>query len=173
MSGRIVILEITRIEVAHLSALVTQFLELLEASDDAHPADDPAIARLVPDAYRDDPTAAQEFRDVTQTDLLARRIDDAGVLLSTLREVELVPGDAALDDPRFAEVVSITIDADESRSWMRTLTAVRLVLAERLGIRSEDDHTEDDPRFGIYDWLGYRLDGLVHAVTDDPPSGTA
>ena len=167
MSDRVVILEITRIEAAHLAALVTQFLELLDTTEDSHPADDPAIARLVPDAYRDDPEAAQEFRDVTQTDLIARRIDDAGVLLSTLGTVERVPGDAPLDDPRFTEVVTITIDSDESRAWMRTLAAVRLVLAERLGIQVEDDRAEDDPRFGIYDWLGYRLDGLVRAISGD------
>lgn len=167
MSARLVVLEISRIEVAHLSALVTQFQELLQESGDSHPADDPAIARLVPDAYSDDAAASQEFRDVTQDDLIARRIDDAGVLLSTLGAVELVPPDAAPEDLRYSEVVSVTIDSDESRSWMRTLAAVRLVLAERLGIRTEDDHGVDDPRFGIYDWLGYRLDGLVHAVTDD------
>ena len=47
------------------------------------------------------------------------------------------------------------------------LAAIRLVLATRLGIRSEEDHDEDDPRFGIYDWLGYRLDGLVQAAYDE------
>jgi len=167
MNDRLVILEITRIEAAHLAALVTQFLELLETSDDSHPGRDPAIARLVPDAYRDDPEAAQEFRDVTQADMIARRIDDAGLLLSTLGAVEPLPGDAALDDPRYAEVMTVTIDSDESRAWMRTLAAVRLVLAERLGIQVEDDRADDDPRFGIYDWLGYRLDGLVHAISDD------
>ncbi len=43
----------------------------------------------------------------------------------------------------------------------------RLVLATRLGIRSDDDHDPADPRFGVYDWLGYRLDGLVQAATAD------
>ncbi|KAA9110685.1 DUF2017 family protein [Microbacterium rhizomatis] len=167
MSERLVTLEISRIEAAHLSGLVTQFLELLQSSDDARPTDDPAIARLVPDAYTDDPHAAREFRDVTQTDLITRRIDDAGIVLSTLGGIVLVPAGTPLDDPRFTELVSITIDADESRAWLRTLAAIRLVLASRLGIETEDDHDEDDTRFGIYDWLGYRLDGLVRAVTED------
>lgn len=34
----------------------------------------------------------------------------------------------------------------------------------RLGIVEAEDHDSDDPRFGIYDWLGYRLDGLVGAL---------
>ena len=62
----------TRMEAAHLAGLVTQFAELLEDADDA-PPDDPAIARLVPDAYADDAEAAQEFRDLTERDLLDRR----------------------------------------------------------------------------------------------------
>ncbi len=165
MSDRLLVLEISRIEVAHLSGLVTQFLELLQTSDDERPADDPAIARLVPDAYTDDREAAQEFRDVTQADLIARRIDDAGTVLSTLGGVHLLPAATPIDDPRHTELVAITLDSDESRAWLRTLAAVRLVLAARLGIETEDDHGQDDPRFGIYDWLGYRLDGLVQAVT--------
>ncbi|WP_375384137.1 DUF2017 family protein [uncultured Microbacterium sp.] len=167
MNERLVVLEVSRIEVAHLSGLVTQFLELLQAGDDQRPTDDPAIARLVPDAYTDDPDAAREFRDVTQSDLIARRIDDAGAVLSTLGGIGLVPAGTPLDDPRFTELVAITIDADQSRAWLRTLAAVRLVLAARLGIKTEDDHDENDPRFGIYDWLGYRLDGLVRAVTGE------
>ena len=56
---------------------------------------------------------------------------------------------------------------------MRTLTAIRLVIASRLGIEDEDDRDEDDPRFGVYDWLGYRLEGLhagVRAVIRDGPA---
>ena len=52
-----------------------------------------------------------------------------------------------------------------SRPGCARLAAIRLVLATRLGIRSEEDHDVDDPRFGIYDWLGYRLDGLVQAAS--------
>ena len=55
-AGRVVVLELTRMEAAHLAGLVTQFAELLE--DAASTAGDPAIARLVPDAYADDDAAA-------------------------------------------------------------------------------------------------------------------
>ena len=56
---------------------------------------------------------------------------------------------------------------DAIGAWLRTLAAIRLVLATRLGITEEDRHSPEDPRFGIYDWLGYRLDGLVSAVEGD------
>jgi hypothetical protein len=41
------------------------------------------------------------------------------------------------------------------------------VLATRLDIQSEADHDVEDPRFGVYEWLGYRLDGLVQAASND------
>jgi kynurenine formamidase len=52
----------------------------------------------------------------------------------------------------------------ENLRGIESLAAVRLVLASRLGIERPEDHDAEDPRFGIYDWLGYRLDGLIRAV---------
>jgi hypothetical protein len=160
MSERTIVLELARVEAAHLAGLVTQFDELLDESAGA-PREDPAVARLVPDAYAD-ADAAREFREVTESDLLDRRRADAAVVLATLAPVSELPEDA--NDPTPVEGVTIALDADASLAWLRTLAAVRLVLANRLGIQTEDDHDEDDPRFGIYDWLGYRLDGLVEAL---------
>ena len=65
------------------------------------------------------------------------------------------------DDP--SRPVDIALDEEGVRAWMRTLTAIRLVIASRLGIEDEDDRDETDPRFGVYDWLGYRLEGLLQA----------
>jgi hypothetical protein len=152
-------------EAAHLAGLVSQFAELLDGARST--SGDPAIARLVPDAYADDAAAAQDFRDVTEQDLLERRREDAGRVLASLHDATLLPdapepaGDAAL------ELIELRLDPEELRSWLRSLAAIRLVLATRLGIRTEDDHDVDDPRFGIYDWLGYRLDGLVQAASED------
>jgi hypothetical protein len=160
--GRIVALDLTRIEAAHLAGLVTQFADLIEES--AVSMDDPAVGRLVPDAYPDDAAAAKEFRDLTETDLLARRRSDAGAVLETLREAAVIPDDP--DDPRLVEATEIRLDPPSVQAWLRTLAAIRLVLANRLGIEAADDHDEDDPRFGIYDWLGYRLHGLVTAADE-------
>ena len=64
------------------------------------------------------------------------------------------------------DVVDLALSPDDARAWMRTLAAIRLVVASRLGIETEDDHDEDDPRFGVYDWLGYRLDGTPEVIRD-------
>jgi hypothetical protein len=153
-------MEITRIEALHLRELVAQFVDLLAEADD----DDPAIARMTPNAYPDDPDASREFRSVTQPELLRRRTDDAGTVLADLT----VAGDVAdttllpMEDA-IAELV-IVLEPDRATSWLRTLTALRLVLASRLDIVTEDDIDPEDPRFGVYEWLGYRLDGLVRTI---------
>ncbi|MFF2485019.1 DUF2017 family protein [Microbacterium sp. NPDC058062] len=160
MSDRVVVLEVARLEAAHLAGLVGQFAELLRESapDDG----DPAIARLVPSAYSDDEDAAREFRALTQSDLLDRRASDAGLVLASLQDAAEIPEDP--NDPALLEQVEIRLAPETAQAWLRTLAAVRLVLATRLGVVDEDDHEHDDPRFGVYDWIGYRLDGLVAAL---------
>lgn len=160
MSARIVMLEIARLEAAHLAGMVGQFAELLR---DTAPGDgDPAVARLVPSAYADDEDAAEEFRSLTRSDLLDRRATDAAVVLASLQEAAQIPGDP--DDPALLEQVDVRLDPDTAQAWLRTLAAIRLVLAARLGVLEADEHEHDDPRFGVYDWIGYRLDGLVTAL---------
>lgn len=162
MTDRILVLELARLEAAHLSSLVGQFADLLNES--APEDDDPAIARLVPSAYSDDDDAAREFRALTRSDLLDRRSSDAAVVLASLRDAAQLPDDP--EDPALLEKVEIRLEPDAARAWLRTLAAVRLVLATRLGVADHDDHDTDDPRFGIYDWVGYRLDGLVNAIDE-------
>jgi len=163
MSGRVVVMEITRLEAGHLASLVGQFADLLR---DSVPEDgDPAIARMVPPAYSDDDEAAREFRALTQSDLLDRRGADAAIVLDSLQDAAQIPDDP--DDPALLEHVEIRLDPPSAHAWLRTLAAVRLVLATRLGVVDDDDHDLDDPRFGIYDWIGYRLDGLVSALDSE------
>jgi hypothetical protein len=152
-------------EAAHLAGLVTQFAELME--DAASSSGDPAIARLVPDAYADDDAASEDFRAMTERDLLERRRQDAGEVLGSLSEAAALPDDAEPGDEVLMELVELRLEPEILRAWLRCLAAIRLVLATRLDIRSEEDHDVDDPRFGIYEWLGYRLDGLVRAASDD------
>jgi len=169
MTPRLVVLELSRIEATHLAGLVEQFAELLDESGESLP-DDPAVLRLVPDAYADDPLAAKEFRDLTQRELLDRRSTDAGAVLASLVGAVAAPGDEnAPGDAESAlvETTLIRLSPDDLQAWLRTLAALRLVLASRLGITDEDDHVDDDPRFGVYDWIGYRLDGLVRAADGD------
>ena len=157
MSDKIVVLEISGLEALHLAGIVGQFRDVVT---DTRRGDDPAVARLLPDAYPDDVEATREFRRLTGDDLLGRRASDAEVVLRTLG---MDGGDPASDGDPDA-TLTVALGEDEALSWMRTLSAVRLVMATRLGIQNDDDHQPDDPRFGIYDWIGYRLDGLVTAL---------
>lgn len=151
-----IMLTLTRIEAGHLADLIAQFTDLVNAT----PAEaDPAIERLAPDAYPEDPDASREFRSLTRGDLLHRRAHEAAIVKRALEALEPVDGTDADFSP-----ADIAIPEDQIDAWLRTLTAVRLVIANRLGIASEDDHDPSDPRFGVYDWLGFRLDGLVQAA---------
>ena len=198
--GRALILTITRIEADYLHDLVEQFISLLDDYSDERPnalaadagagaiagafgggeskPEDPALARLMPDAYDSDDEASAEFRRHTENELVDRRIHDARRVLAGLDMSLNEPVTAHADAPsgntdpeasRAQEPFDVVLDAADGDAWMRTLAAVRLVVASRLGIETEDDDaaaraTDDDGRFGVYDWLSYRLEGLVQAI---------
>ncbi|WP_336631233.1 MULTISPECIES: DUF2017 family protein [unclassified Microbacterium] len=161
-----VLLEMSILEAAHLTDLVEQFADLIAETVDDAVDDDPAIARLVPDAYRDDAVAADEFRRLTQGDLLDRRRDDATTVLTTLRREGIALRPEEISDADATEAFVVELDGPGVSAWLRTLTSVRLVMATRLGITDEGQDDPDDPRFGIYNWLGFRLEGLLHALED-------
>ncbi|WP_279366856.1 DUF2017 family protein [Microbacterium testaceum] len=153
MSERVVVLEISGLEALHLAGIVGQFRDLLA---DSRAGEDPAVERLLPDAYPDDAAASREFRRLTGGDLLERRSQDVATVLHTLGL------DGADLDPD--ATIAVALGETEALAWMRTLSALRLVMATRLGIQNDDDHDPEDPRYGVYDWIGYRLDGLVAAL---------
>jgi hypothetical protein len=146
--SRSVTLEFVRIEATHLLDLFEQFDGVL--AGDA--ASDPAVRRLVPDAYRDDEEAAREFRRLTEGDLLARRRSELGIVRDGLRA-------ASASQP--GEMVVVELDAASVGAWLRTLAALRLVIAERLGVVDDTPPDPADARTDVYEWLGYRLDRLV------------
>lgn len=154
MTDRMLMLTLSWIEADRLRDLVVQFADLVNGT----PSDDPAVERLAPDAYPDDKEASREFRSITRGDLLHRRAHDARVVRQGL--------DAVVDAPGGDELrpVDLALTEDAIEPWLRTLTALRLVIATRLGVASDDDYDHDDPRFSVLDWLGYRLDGLVQAA---------
>ena len=86
-------------------------------------------------------------------------------MLETLRRdgVRLSPDEVTDADAHAAFVVEL--DDLAVAAWLRTLTSVRLVMATRLGVIDDDDGDRpDDPRFGVYDWLGFRLESLLQAL---------
>jgi hypothetical protein len=85
-------------------------------------APDPALSRLLPDAHREDPELAEEFRRLTETGLRARK------------RTTLALASAALQ--RRGHVL---LSGEEAAALAKGLTDVRLVLGERLGLRTDED----------------------------------
>lgn len=158
MTDNVIRLPLAIVEGIHLAGLVEEFTEVLTTFDDSP---DPGIARLTPNAYPEDADASAEFSAATHDEILDRRTADAAVVRNGLTPfLTTAAKDLAEDEalaPRDVVIASSEIDA-----WLRTLTALRLVIATRLDITADDDdHDLEDPRFGVYDWLGFRLDGLI------------
>ncbi|WP_292908882.1 DUF2017 family protein [Microbacterium sp.] len=161
MTADLVRVQIAPAEELQLHRLVQDFRDLIGADRDLA---DPALARLTPSPYPNDVEAAREFRTATEADLLGRRDADAATVSAALASIE---DDLAgmSDDDAFAER-EVAIPVEDIDAWLRTLTAIRLVIATRLGIDSEEDHDPVDVRFGVYDWLGYRLELLIEAAEE-------
>jgi len=118
---------------------------------------DPALARLLPDAYRDDPDAAGEFRRFTEQSLRSAKQESARIVLDTL------PADGG----------PVKLSGEQAQSWLRALNDVRLALGVRLGVTEEfEEQWQEldpvDPRwaaFEVYAWLGGVQESLVQALT--------
>lgn len=111
------------------------------------PPRDPALARLLPDAYRDDPEAASEYRRLTETSMVERKIVSARGLVESLGE-----GD-------------VRLDRDGAQLWLRAINDLRLIIASRLGIVEDDDvGTGDEVMQDVYFWLGYVQGSLLDAM---------
>ena len=140
-----VVLEFAEGEAGVLRSLVDQYLEVVGSDAGA----DPAHARLFPAAYRDDDAAAEEFTTYTRAGLVDRKAANAA-------QVSL-----ALDE----DVVRLT--AGDAARWLPLLTDLRLVIADRLGIRVDDDEVPDTPAGEVYTWLG-QLQGSILQLLEEP-----
>jgi hypothetical protein len=157
------------IEVDLLRQVTSQLLQLLGSidADDAVMLAQPAVRRLLPDAYPDDPEAAAEFRRFTADGLLEGKLANAASVLGALGDDEQSSGrlDVPVHDPL---PVPIVLDEQQVQSWLRTLTDLRLVVADRLQIDpqgmphldDEESHVVND----IYNWLGMVQESLVYAI---------
>jgi hypothetical protein len=169
-------------EVALLRALVGEVLQLLDsgaAAADADPLEqlvgmsetpvhsptDPALRRLLPDAYAEDDEAATEFRRLTDSDL---RTAKRGALQRIVDSL-----DAAV--PTRSGASRTLLDEPTATAWLPALTDVRLVLASRLDIDEDIDRermavepgTTRFDEIALYDWLSWLQEAMVHAVARD------
>jgi hypothetical protein len=130
---------------------------MIGLTENAELPSDPVLARLLPDAYRDDPEAANEFRRYTEQGLRSGKTAAARTVLATLPSKG---GRVRLSQP-------------EGQAWLRALNDVRLALGTRLEVTDDfDDQVAsmglDDPRaayVGVYQWLAFLQETLVRALS--------
>jgi len=91
------------------------------------PPSDPAVRRLLPDASRDDQQIAEEFRRLTEDDLRAGKI----ARLTSLWDALTTPTEGWRAD-------AFVIAPQDAKDVAAAITDLRLVLAERLGIRTDE-----------------------------------
>lgn len=157
-----------------LRSLATQVAAMLAppdaATDDADPLaamvgmpttdvtapEDPALQRLLPDAYGDDEAAAAEFRRLMDGELRRHKATALERLLAGSREP------------------SLRLSADDAEAWLRGLNDIRLVLGVRLDVQEDMDAlvatlVADDPRLPLlyaYDRVTRLQDAMLDALDD-------
>ena len=170
IGGRIV-LRTDEVERTILADVVTQLSELVEPEHDPHEdplarlvgidpdaerPDDPALARLFPDAYADDEEASAEFRRFTERSMREAKVANAATVLDTLER----SGN------------KVTLSEPEAQAWLGTLNDLRLALGSRLEITEENHRIFQElpdghpaaAAYHLYDWLSYLQETLVRAV---------
>ena len=103
------------------------FLDLVAGlGDEVDPEEpsDPALARLLPPASRDDADQAAEFRRLTEHGLRSRKAATISTAVAALE---------AATPPK------VELDLDQGRALAIALTDARLILGERLGLRTDED----------------------------------
>lgn len=86
--------------------------------------EDPALLRLLPPAHRTDAEQAAEFRKLTEHTLRSRKAATLSTAIEAL---------TAVDPPK------VELDLDQAGALSVGLTDVRLILGERLGLRTDED----------------------------------
>ena len=121
---------------------------------------DPALDRLLPTANVQDDEAAAEFRRLTETGLRQRKAAGLALASSLLRAED-----------------KVVLDEASARAFLTALTDVRLVLGERMGLRTDEDLEAleaaageldpDDPlgyALAVYDFLTWFQETLASAM---------
>ena len=123
---------------------------------------DPALERLLPPAHREDEAVAAEFRRLTEQGLRERKAANLTTAVDALRDAD---GD------------KVVLSAAQAQALVVALTDVRLLLGERLGLRTDDDAEElaqrlddadqDDPAMllaAYYDFMTWLQESLTQSL---------
>ena len=123
---------------------------------------DPALERLLPPAHREDEAVAAEFRRLTEQGLRERKTANLTTAVDALRDAD---GD------------KVVLSAAQAQALVVALTDVRLLLGERLGLRTDDDADElaqrlddadqDDPAMllaAYYDFMTWLQESLTQCL---------
>ncbi|MBW8171663.1 DUF2017 domain-containing protein [Ornithinimicrobium sp. Arc0846-15] len=147
------------------------FLDLVagmgETDPDPSEPSDPALLRLLPPAHRTDSEQAGEFRRLTEHSLRTRKAANAK------RAIEVLEG---------APSSKLELDDGQAQAIMVALTDIRLILGERLDLRTDEDserlraqleaslsgEAEMDPakaqQMAYYDFLSWLQESLTMAL---------
>jgi hypothetical protein len=128
-----------------LARILPQLREVLEHADRSS---DPAVLRLFPAAYPDDPFQNLEFETTAGEELLRGRLDSLRIMESSL-DTE-------------------TLSEHEALSWLASLNGLRLLLGVRLEVTeetTEDDFPAEEGRrlYDLYRYLTW-LEGSIVEV---------
>jgi hypothetical protein len=117
---------------------------------EALPTDDPAVGRLFPPAYADDPERDAEYRRLVRDDLISQHRDALQVMEETI------------DARRLTE--------EQVASWLGALNDLRLVLGTRLHVtegtydEAMDPDDPNTPAFALFFYLGWLEEQVVEAL---------
>jgi hypothetical protein len=131
-----------------LANLASGVIAAMDSADDPAADLDAVVARLLPNAYPDDPDAAAEFAGATRSRVAAGKAEGARRLV---RDLEAAPGGV------------LRLDEQEAITWLKALGDLRLSLAERIGV-AEVQRSVHTPQGMVYAWLTWLQGSLVEAV---------
>ena len=133
-----------------------------DSVDDPDVPRDPALERMLPIAHRGDPAMAAEFRRLTEQGLRERKTAN---LATAIEALEGADGD------------KVRMSLEQAQATVVALTDVRLLLGERLGLRTDEDAehlqdrleaaSEDDPELFLaayYDFMTWLQESLTQAL---------
>ena len=168
---------------------VDPLLHLVGISNADSLPEDPVLRRLLPNAYADEKSAG-EFRRYTEHGLREKKKAHALTIYEALLpQDEEWTGDTPLDTGS----LTLTFPSDQSLEWLGGLNDLRLALAVRLGIGTEQDRVKNakndedvittseslhkkyelmvdsDPMkavYSVYSWIGWLQQSLLDALTN-------